>query len=135
MKSFALTCAACLVLLSPPPPVAAADPPGAVTTLAITTGRWTAAAVFSAPTGATSYEVRYWDGSMNEPGWSGYYFGASGFCTENTQVCVQIADLDDCHTCYWAVRVHGSGGWSGLSNQPAAGTKCPPSSQVVGCDD
>lgn len=77
--------------IPPPPPVAAADPPGAVTTLAITTGRWTAAAVFSAPTGATSYEVRYWDGSMNEPGWSGYYFGASGFCTENTQVCVQIA--------------------------------------------
>lgn len=134
MRSRSLWFAMSVVALLISPPPVAADPPSAVTDLGIVTGRWTAAAVFTAPAGADAFQVRYWDSSMSEPGWSGYYFGASGSCTENTQVCVQITGLDDCHTYYWAVRVSGPGGWSGLSNQPVESTKCSPSSQVAGCD-
>jgi len=114
---------------------AQADPPAAVTDLQVQTGLTSAVGAFTMPAGADAWELRYWDSSMSEAGWSGYYFGKNGYANEYATVCALIPEgnLDDCHTFYWAVRVSGTGGWSNVSNQEVKATRCAPQYGEVEC--
>ncbi|MFN8587110.1 MAG: hypothetical protein U0704_04845 [Candidatus Eisenbacteria bacterium] len=128
MKRITLLFAAAMLTLS----AIAYAAPSAVTDLIVTTGRTTAGVAFTAPTGAVSYEVKYWSSTMTSAGWGGYFFATSGSCTGGEQVCNTFS-MPSCQSYYYSVRVYG-GGWSDVSNQPYKTTKCPPNTTEVTCE-